>query len=142
MSIGGCIGILLHTLFKMIKIKRGMKKKGVVIKFKQVAAEYRDSDADTLLLGIVFYAFLLFVASEFIDLHHLDTIDYSIPIRERLEHYSFSQFIKLSSVIAGFTSSSMSYSIIGTADDKIRDKVTSIITEQKTTEVDISNNKN
>lgn len=140
MALGEIFGIALHTSFKMIKIKRKMKLKGVKMSWKQVMTDYFDDEGDTWILALCFSGALLFVASEFFDLKHLDQIDYSIPLKERLLHYKITQWIKLSSIIAGFVSSSSSFLIIGTADDKIRDKVEAIT--KQNSETDISQNKN
>ena len=62
---------------------------------------------------------LLYLSSEYVNLENLDKIDYSETIKDRLLHFRLSNFIKTSSLMAGYFSDYIVYKFIGKAKKKL-----------------------
>jgi hypothetical protein len=116
MTIGGMLGIVLHT-FKVI---RDINKRNVNVNFRMVFLEYWKTDYLSLTVSILCFATMLFVASEFIDLNHVEISDPKQPLSERLMHFKIANFIKMSSVIAGYFSDSIVYGFLGVTEVKLK----------------------
>lgn len=118
MAFGGLLGILLHTL----KACRDISKRHEALNFKMVVKEYWKHEGWSLFGSVLCFAVLLFVASEFVNLQAVDNPDYATSIKDRLLNFKISNFIKLSSVIAGYFSDSLVYSFLGTTEKKMKEK--------------------
>jgi uncharacterized BrkB/YihY/UPF0761 family membrane protein len=108
-ALGGFIGIVLHILIAMQTINRQTPK----ATFNMVWKQYWQTDLLSFLISIVSFLIYIFILSEWIDLHHLDTVDYKEPSAERVLHGNLSTFIKTVSVIVGFFADYLVYKFIG-----------------------------
>ena len=115
MIIGGFAGIILHS-FKAV---RDIATRTAGITFSDALKEYWKTEYLSLVSSLFCFCVLLFVASEFINLNRIDTPDYKDSIPDRLLHFRISNFIKLSSVIAGYMSDSLVYSFLGRTEKKL-----------------------
>lgn len=115
MIIGGFLGILIHAIVTMATINKNMQK----ATFKVVWRCYWAYDYWSFIISIAGFTALLYLSSEYVDLEKLDKINYSEPISERLLHFKVSNFIKTSSLVAGFFSDYIVYKFIGKAKKKL-----------------------
>lgn len=129
---GGLIGILLHILI----VIKGIKKRMPVFSYRDVFEEYWKTEWLSLLFSFVSFFGLLYVASEFIDLKKIDN-SLSEPLPERLLHFRISNFIKCSSILAGYFADSVVYACLGIAEKKLNQKIKDL-----TDQTNINNNKN
>jgi len=118
MAFGGLIGIVLHALI----VIRNINKRTAGVDFKAVFNEYWKTEWLSLLFSFVAFGALLFVASEFVDLKKLDN-DKSASITERLMNFRIANFIKLSSVLAGYFADSIVYGFLGITEKKLNKKI-------------------
>jgi hypothetical protein len=109
MSIGGVIGIILHGLNSIRKINKHTPN----VNLHQVFSEYIKSDKLSLLISAFCFIALLFISSEFVDLSHLEEAERGQSLKERLFHFKLAQFIKTSSIIAGYFSQYIVYGFLG-----------------------------
>jgi hypothetical protein len=127
MTIGGVLGMLLHT-FKVI---RDINKRNAAVNYRMVFVEYWKTEYLSVTVSILCFATMLYVASEFVDLNHVEIDDPKQPLAEKLVHFKISRFIKLSSVIAGYFSDSLVYGFLGVTEIKLRKKFGVGDTEEK-----------
>jgi hypothetical protein len=126
MVVGGIIGIILHS-FKSI---RDINKRIKSVNFREVLKEYWSSEFFSLLGSLLCFGAMLFIASEFVDLRHIDETDYTESLKDRLMHFNISQFIKLTSVIAGYFSDSLVYGFLGVTEKNINKKIEGLDNEK------------
>ncbi len=119
MIFGGILGIVLHS-FKAV---RDINKRTAGVNFTMVLKQYWTTEYLSIFASIFCFGVLLFIASEFINMKSVDTIDYSQPIKDRLLNFKLSNFIKLTSVLAGYFSDSLVYGFLGKTEQKINDKI-------------------
>lgn len=119
MSIGGLLGILGHTFFAARKINKRLKLGNI----GDVFGELWEHDFLTIIGGFLFFIILLFVASDYIDMKHLDGVDFSQSIPERLLKFKFSNFVKTSSLVAGWFAESIIYGCFGTVEEVLKRKI-------------------
>lgn len=112
------LGIVLHA-FKVI---RDINKRNTQVDFKMVFLEYWKTEYLSITVSILAFGTMLFVASEFIDLNHVEISDPKQPLSEKLMHFQISRFIKLSSVIAGYFADSILYGFFGVTEIKLKKK--------------------
>lgn len=116
MSVGGVIGIILHGLNSIRKIN----KHNPNVNLSQVFSEYIKSDKLSLVISAFSFLALLFISSEFVDLKHLEDMDVREPLKERLFHFKLAQFIKTSSIIAGYFSQYIVYGALGKTQERLK----------------------
>lgn len=109
MSLGGLLGISLHVLVTMQTINKNTPS----ATFKDVWNLYLKTDRISFIISIVSFAILLYLSGEYVNFNNLDKVDYSEPVPDRLLHYKVANFIKTSSVIAGYFSDYIIYKFIG-----------------------------
>lgn len=119
MTFGGVLGILLHTL----KAIRDISKRNANMNYRMVFMEYWKGEYLSLAGSLLCFAVLLFVASEFVNLQAIDSPDYTEPLKDRLLNFKISNFIKLSSVIAGYFADSLVYSFLGITEKRLKEKL-------------------
>ena len=122
MTFGGLLGIMLHSLVSV----RSINKRVPNANFKMIFKEYWANEWMSIASSVFCFAVLLFVASEFVNLEKVDTPDYTESLKDRLVHFKLSQFIKVTSVIAGYFSDSIIYGFLGVTEKRINDKLKQI----------------
>lgn len=118
MAFGGLLGILLHAGKAMYNIKKRNETT-----FNNVFQMYWKTEWMSFLGSILCFGVLLFVASEFVNLESIDEPDPAEDVKERLLHFKISNFIKLSSVIAGYFADSIVYGFLGVTEIKLKKKL-------------------
>lgn len=118
MAFGGLIGIILHALI----VIRNINKRINAVNFKTVFDEYMKTEWLSLLFSFVAFGALLYVASEFVDLKKLDNYT-TAPLKDRLVNFRIANFIKLSSVLAGYFADSIVYGFLGLTEKKLNKKI-------------------
>jgi hypothetical protein len=129
MIIGGTLGIFLHAL----KTIRDINKKSEYVDFKTVFSIYWKKEKMSFLTSIICYCVVLFLASEFIDFNDIIKPDFSQGLKERIFHFKLSQFIRLTSVFFGYTSSSVVYGWLGVTEKTVLNKISSLYDVDKST---------
>lgn len=119
MMLGGILGIILHSFTAV----RNINKRTPEATFTMVLKQYWQTEYLAVAASCLCFGVLLFVASEFVNLKQIDTIDYSESIKDRLLHFRISNFIKLTSVIAGYFSDSLVYGFLGKTEKKINEQI-------------------
>lgn len=119
MCLGGLLGIILHSFTSV----RNINKRTAGVKFGDVLKMYWQTEYLSVITSCFCFGVLLFVASEFVNLSKIDTIDYSESLKDRLLHFRISNFIKLTSVIAGYFADSLVYGFIGVTEKKINEQI-------------------
>jgi hypothetical protein len=119
MLIGGLIGIVLHS-FKAV---RDIAHRNDKMNFRMVLIEYWQTEYLSIAASALTFGAMMFVASEFVDLHKIDTPDYTEPLKDRLLHFKISNFIKLTSIIAGYFSDSIVYSFLGVSEKRLQKRI-------------------
>jgi len=127
MTFGCIIGIILHAFVAI----RNINKKNPYTKLKDVAKEYWSTEWLSVGFSLFCFFVLLFIASEFINLNHIDKINYSEPLKERLIHFKMSNFIKATSVLAGYFADSIVYGFLGKTEQALNEKFAGPSIEKK-----------
>lgn len=122
MTIGGTLGILAHTFVAANKINKRLGVRDL----DHVFGELWEKDLKTIIRGFFFFIILLFIAADYIDFNNLNTVDYTLSIPERVYRFRIANFIRTSSVIAGYFAESIVYGIFGKAEQIIKQKIDSI----------------
>ena len=122
MLFGGILGIILHTFKSVNDIRKRLLITTPNVKFKTVFVEFWSSEWLALVGSLICYGTLLFVASEFANLKAMDTTDPTESLKDRLLHFNISNFIKTSSVIAGYFSDSLVYGFLGKTEQSLKEK--------------------
>jgi hypothetical protein len=117
-TVGGLIGILLHSLKKVNEINKGFSN----TTFKIVFVEFWKHDKLSLLTSAVCFGALLFISSEFVNLNQLESVDNTHSLKERLFNFKLAGFIKTASVIAGYFSDSLVYGFMGVTSKRIAEQ--------------------
>lgn len=116
-TFGGLIGILLHAL----KVMQNINKKNASTNFRMVFNEYWKSDWFTFIGSLLCFGALLFVSSEFINYQDVTGIppEPHQDLKDKLIHFQMRNFIKVTSVIAGYFSDSIVYGFFGVAGKRL-----------------------
>jgi hypothetical protein len=107
MTIGGVIGIMLNAWRVILNISR----KYDTVTFKQAFLEYWKYDKFNFVTSILAYSTLLFLSSEWVNLSYLE--DSHPGEQDRNFHFKIADFIKTTSVAAGFLSDFIVYGLLG-----------------------------
>ncbi len=118
MSVGLLIGTVLHAANSIRKIN----KRNPDVDFKTVLNEYLRNDKVALLVSLICSIALLWISSDFIDLKNLEAIDKTESLKDRIFHFRLAQWIKTSSVIAGYFSDYIVYGWLGKTKGIIAEK--------------------
>jgi hypothetical protein len=118
MSIGLLIGTVLHAANSIRKINKNNPN----VSLSQVFHQYIQNDKIALLTSIACSLALLWVSSEWVNLSHLEASDKAEPLKEKLYHFKLAQFIKTTSVVAGYFSDYIVYGWLGKTKGIIADK--------------------
>lgn len=116
-SIGGLIGIVLHALRSMSMIN----KRNSHVNFKQVFYEYWKTDWFSLIVSFFCFVAIVYCSSEFIN--YTDVTGVNEPhqdLKDKLVHFQIRNFIKASSVLAGYFSDSLVYGFLGLTGKKLQ----------------------
>jgi hypothetical protein len=122
MLIGGFLGIILHVFHTVDVISKRLYPVNQKIKFNLVLKEFWATEWFSLLRSFVCFGVLLFVSSEFVNLKKITVPDNSINLEERLLHFNIANFIKATSILAGYFSDSIIYGFFGKTEQSLKDK--------------------
>jgi hypothetical protein len=131
-SIGGMIGIILHALRSMAAIN----KRNKYVNFRMVFDEYWKTDWFSLIVSFFSFIALVYVSSEFINYQDVTGVppDPKADLKDKLIHFQIRNFIKASSVLAGYFADSIVYGWLGVAGKKLNQRFNKDTTEEKTDE--------
>lgn len=116
---GGCLGILAHTFTSARRINRTLEIKDIGSVFEKLW----ETDYLSIIGGCLFFGIMLFIASDYIDLEKLDKTDYSLSLANRIYRFKIANFIKTSSVIAGYFAESIIFGLLGTVEMVLKKKL-------------------
>lgn len=118
MTIGGLLGIFLHSLKAVNAINKRFDKTN----FQAVFYEYWSHDKLAVLTSIACFGVLLFCSSEFIHPGKIDNPDLHDSLQDRLMHFRIANFIKVTSVVVGYFADSIVYGFMGVTEKRIQKK--------------------